>query len=560
MNRVWIRGLSMVLCVMMILGLAACGNSSGNSGGEQSNPSTSGMTNTPDNGNAPGYVWKSEFHDIEIESTDGYVQPVLFTDDGFYAKSQVLIGRREAAEGQTETYEGQFDIYSTMLYFVHRDGTVEKLPNFKPSEPRANTEGKKDFYSDCELGALVRTPDGKLAGLELQEASWYDGPDELYGSEDEDVDEDYYQSEQVYDIVFWDMDGTELSRAKVNIDTSEDLLDISQVAADKSGNVIVTEGQKLLAIGSDGSVAWSLEIDNRINSLTVLPDGTPAILGFGNSGMEICQINTEARKLGTSYPVPDEVWSVFPGNENHEIFYTSGLYLYGFKLGEDKPERILEWMNCNISSDAVENNTLHIESDSSIIGVVYEDFGDSVSSQVFTLTRVLADTVPVKKVLTIAQLDNYPNDQLSNLMVRFNRTHDNVRLEYVDYAQYNTDDDDTAGTTKFNTEVMAGKLPDLIPTGAIPYRQIAAKGLLEDLYPYLDGDPELSREDFFPNLMNALEVNGGLSQDSRLKRFPVRPALSGMNRAGLMTSSMLHWLKCRKAAARLSQTSPEMKF
>ena len=97
-------------------------------------------------------------------------------------------------------------------------------------------------------------------------------------------------------------------------------------------------------------------------------------------------------------------------------------------------------------------------------------------------------------------------------MVRFNRTHDDVRLEYLDYSQYNTENDLSVGMTKFNTEVMAGNLPDIIPTRQIAYRQIASKGLLEDLYPYIDNDSELKREDFFPNLLSALEVNGGLYQ------------------------------------------------
>ena len=41
-------------------------------------------------------------------------------------------------------------------------------------------------------------------------------------------------------------------------------------------------------------------------------------------------------------------------------------------------------------------------------------------------------------------------------------------------------------------------------------RQLAGKGLLEDLYPYLDADKELKRSDFFPNILGALEVDGKL--------------------------------------------------
>ena len=188
------------------------------------------------------------------------------------------------------------------------------------------------------------------------------------------------------------------------------------------------------------------------------------------------------------------------------------MYLYGFKLGGEEPVPVLNWLSCDINGDAVANQAMKISSDGTITGVTTDYSGGSIDSQLFTLTRVPADSLPKKQILTVAQLEYNPDYQLTNRMVRFNRTHDNVRLEYQDYAQYNTENDYSAGITKFNTEVMAGNLPDIIPTGQIAYRQIASKGLLEDLYPYLDKDPDLKREDFFPNLLSALEVNGGLYQ------------------------------------------------
>lgn len=57
---------------------------------------------------------------------------------------------------------------------------------------------------------------------------------------------------------------------------------------------------------------------------------------------------------------------------------------------------------------------------------------------------------------------------------------------------------------------MAGNMPDLLAMNGMPYAQLAAKGLLEDLYPYLDADSDFSRDDFFQNVFKALEVDGKL--------------------------------------------------
>ena len=67
-----------------------------------------------------------------------------------------------------------------------------------------------------------------------------------------------------------------------------------------------------------------------------------------------------------------------------------------------------------------------------------------------------------------------------------------------DYSEYNTDDDYNAGIQKLNTEMLSGKLPDMIDinTYSMPVEQYAAKGFLTDLYELIDADPELRRESF----------------------------------------------------------------
>ena len=512
MNNQMIRVLSLALCLVMVLGLTACGSQQAAPAQEtQSAQSTqntqSDNTSTPA---ASGYAWKSSFLPIALEE-DTPIQPVLFTDDGIYATGQVTLGRREAVEGEVEEYEGQFNIYGSMLYFISKDGKIEPLPKYVPVQPTSNTENRRDFYSYHNLGTPVVNAEGNLMMLEMEGASWFEGPDSVYGTEEQYMG-NYYHNEQNYDIVILTPEGEELSRAPIDLDTTNVWLNTYNVAKDPNGNLIVLMDTTLQAIAPDGSIAWSMQTDNYINSMVTLADGSVAVMLYGDRGPELRPLDIEKKELGESFPIPDSAWSLFPGDENFDFYYTSGMYLYGFKLGGEEPVPVLNWLSCDINGDAVANQAMKISSDGTITGVTTDYSGGSIDSQLFTLTRVPADSLPKKQILTVAQLEYNPDYQLTNRMVRFNRTHDNVRLEYQDYAQYNTENDYSAGITKFNTEVMAGNLPDIIPTGQIAYRQIASKGLLEDLYPYLDKDPDLKREDFFPNLLSALEVNGGLYQ------------------------------------------------
>ena len=101
--------------------------------------------------------------------------------------------------------------------------------------------------------------------------------------------------------------------------------------------------------------------------------------------------------------------------------------------------------------------------------------------------------------------------QLSKAVSDFNSTHDSAHIDIKDYSEYNTATDFRAGYERFLIDMITGSVPDiLVMSSELPYKKIAAAGILEDLYPHLDADSELSREDFFPNIMDALELDGHL--------------------------------------------------
>lgn len=97
----------------------------------------------------------------------------------------------------------------------------------------------------------------------------------------------------------------------------------------------------------------------------------------------------------------------------------------------------------------------------------------------------------------------------------WNGNHPNCPIEIVDYSVYGGENS-TLSSAKLMADIVVGNLPDIydfsmtsvdtIPSSA----QFARRGLLEDLYPYIDNDSELTRADFIPGVMSSLEINGGL--------------------------------------------------
>ncbi len=96
---------------------------------------------------------------------------------------------------------------------------------------------------------------------------------------------------------------------------------------------------------------------------------------------------------------------------------------------------------------------------------------------------------------------------------KFNRTHTDVQIEVRDYF----DEEGSDGKERLFTEIAAGKMPDIIDMGnsltrshRLPYQMMVHKGLLENLWPYIENDPELGRESVVEAPLKAAEVNGGL--------------------------------------------------
>ena len=119
-----------------------------------------------------------------------------------------------------------------------------------------------------------------------------------------------------------------------------------------------------------------------------------------------------------------------------------------------------------------------------------------------------------KTVLTLACIYDY---EIRDRVINFNKKNDSVRIEVKNYSVFNNyesdkEEDHNAGLTKLNTEIISGTVPDILLLDSLPAQQYMAKGLLEDLYPYIDADPELSRGQLIESVLDSVAFGGKLYQ------------------------------------------------
>jgi len=479
------RVVSLLLCAVMLLGLAACGSKEKEQDAE-----------------TPEFVYVSSYAPLSTGS-DSYFNPRAFNDDGFYSIVYEKVGEN-IPEGVVPEWEGQYDVYEYRIYFVDNSGVSTRLEAYEPMPGKENTEGYKDFNSGSDLSCLHINSEGNLVAVETLFSNWVEG--ELDPNDPEYWNN--YKYEQEYYIRILNPDGSEISSNPIPVNPDEYIHSYNSVL-DGDGNLVMGLDQGgLKAIAPDGSTAYIIESENWVDSMVKLPDGRLAAVSWGETGMQLMPIDTEARSFGEPIAIPNNAYYFYTGGGEYDLYYSSGIYFYGLDLETGEDTMLFNWINCDVNGDNLSG--IHVTDDGKVIGYSneWDEDTETYSCEIVTVEKLPYDSVPHKDTITLAcmYLDWYVRDSI----IDFNRKNDTCRIEVIDYSQYNTEEDYEAGLTKLNTEIMAGNVPDILSLSQLPYTQLASKGLLTDLYAFMETDPEIKKENYFENVLAALEVNGGL--------------------------------------------------
>lgn len=118
--------------------------------------------------------------------------------------------------------------------------------------------------------------------------------------------------------------------------------------------------------------------------------------------------------------------------------------------------------------------------------------------------------------IKLATTSEYLDYRIQEAIAAWNVQNLNHPIEVINYSVFYDGSDPRAAQMRLATDIASGNAPDIydfsmISIDTIPSSgQFARRGMLEDLYPYIDADPELSREDFFAGYLRSLEISGGL--------------------------------------------------
>lgn len=394
----------------------------------------------------------------------------------------------------------EYDKTEQVLMRMNLDGTdVARLENY--ALPAAG----EDMESDGNLNTMMGDREGRL---------WVS--EQVYSySFDKETGEYIDGGEQ---SVLRQLDETGAEVRRVSLDSvkaasGNDWFYVQTIAIDGEDNVYVLSDGGIYVINLDGALLFTLKSDNWINSMMPLADGRVAAVMYENDGQRLKTVDTAKKAWGDSYKAPQNMYNCLPGSGDYDLYYNDGMCLYGYKVEKGESEQLINWINADINGDYV--RSIVPLADGRVVVMLYNWNSESGNgTEMAILSKKPYSALGNKTVLTLACINDY---EIRDRVINFNKKNDSVRIEVKNYSIYNNyesdnEEDYNAGLTKLNTEIISGTVPDILLLDSLPAQQYMAKGLLEDLYPYIDADPELSRGQLIESVLDSVAFGGKLYQ------------------------------------------------
>lgn len=287
---------------------------------------------------------------------------------------------------------------------------------------------------------------------------------------------------------------------------------IQDMEIDKDGNLYLGLDQDVLVIDKDGKEICKIETNSWIQDIFSLKDGETYAVYYGEMDVEVHPIDIKAKAMGEAEKnimIGNGGNYQFVAGTDSDVVYSAGNDLYSYSFGNNEvPEKILNWIDCDIDRDDVRSFTVLEDGRILVMLSRWDDKNSKFTTELAFLTKKKGSEVTEKKIITYGTL--YLDYFVRKDIIEFNRTNQEYRIEVKEYVTENSMEGYGSGQEQMNTDIISGKGPDIIELSGGNMQMYAAKGILEDLYPYMDADGEINKEDYLENVRRAFEIDGKL--------------------------------------------------
>lgn len=393
------------------------------------------------------YGCRQENNQIAVESMDKETLSVQ--------KQQLL---PDVSYMQSMNADGQGNVYllgeqdgSTVFWTLDREGNLQENPDMMPEDTEnAVFVELRGVYADGR-GYLyfhygMAVPEAEIPDREPNE----DGVSDVYVF----VDRIYVKDEQLNTLFYEQIP-----------DTWETSLLSIQVSESEAPLLVIREPEDI----------YVQEIDVEGKGLgEPVRQEDPASLSGGSSNLQM-----------------DHIAAVEGG-----FLFCLGSVLYEYNFDTQRTEKLLNFLSFGVYTSDI----LYLGKSGEVIEVI-DNHGNS-ATELISLEVGESEKV----ILTLGVVHLLEN--MEAVVTEYNRYQQDVQIQIVDY--YNVQDGYDAGTDRLKLDIVTGKAPDILDVSSVDYDIFVQKGVLTDLYGFMQEDVDCSKDMLISSVIEAYETNGSL--------------------------------------------------
>ncbi len=510
------RILALLLAVIMVLSLAACGKNGNGDGDKQ--VGSNGIKNPASKEGV--YEYTDIEVDFGVEEVNYYnFNRVKVIDDVIYMIVNISFNNGNAQRYITMDMSGNV-LSNTVLYEQiwepYDDTEVEVMPlasvkaEVAMAMPAVTTEeitkeentseesGYEEYHNIWNYEILE---DGRLVYVEMYEKYFM---------------ENWELVESSSTLVICDNSGQETARIAMEPELEEgEYFYVNTLIPGKDNQLFVMcDGFHFVVDVASGTAkkVEANDVTRDIYSPMFYKDGLP-VVGIWNDDytkQTYFTVDLSTGEKVEEVAIPDTFmnYNYFDGSgSGYDLILAGSNGVYGYRFGDEVATPLMDYINSDLATYRVRNISF-IDNENFV--AVYNDIIDS-TSHLASFTKVPPEEVPDKEGLTLAVY--YTDTEITKRVIEFNKASDKYRILVKDYSQYATYEDYEAGITQLNNEIISGKIPDIIHVSEnIPIENYASKGMLADFYKLIEQDETINLEDYCTNVFKAYEMDGKLYQ------------------------------------------------
>ena len=303
-------------------------------------------------------------------------------------------------------------------------------------------------------------------------------------------------------VLVMDKDGNVLKDIDVSFAYRDSMTPTYIYYSEDDDTILAFYDDTIIATDVSGGQKFKLATNGYLLSAGVTRVGLPVAYIYSNDGevLKTIDIKNGTYKDSVIFENGLGASELQQGEGDYDIFYSSRTAVYGVKLSDGTMDMICDYTSSDIDVTYLGNGL--VVDDKNLIISMYDQ--DS-SNQTFELyTKTDPSKIVDKKELQLVCM--YATAELRALVIDFNKTHNDCRIKIVEYGEMDN------SYERMAADLAAGKSGDIYyldnGLGDFSIEQCVSKGLLENLTPYIEKDPDISEDDMIPSVFNTTKIDG----------------------------------------------------